>query len=111
MEYQPIVDVASGFVTGREALIRWTHPTRGELSPSAFIPTAERTGLILALGEWALLQSCKEAVMWRDKVPVAVNVSPVQLREETFASIVAGCFARRGFRPSVLTSRSRRRCC
>ncbi|WCM23703.1 EAL domain-containing protein [Paraburkholderia bryophila] len=89
MEYQPIVDLSSGMVSGREALIRWTHPTRGELPPSAFIPTAERTGLILALGEWALLQSCREAVTWQDKVAVAVNVSPVQLREESFASSVA----------------------
>ncbi|ASL46962.1 Cyclic di-GMP phosphodiesterase Gmr [Burkholderia sp. AD24] len=89
MEYQSIVDLSSGMVSGREALIRWTHPTRGELPPSAFIPTAERTGLILALGEWALLQSCREAVTWQDKVAVAVNVSPVQLREESFASSVA----------------------
>lgn len=89
MEYQPIVDLGSGAVSGREALIRWTHPTRGELSPTAFIPTAERTGLILSLGEWALLQSCNEAATWQDKVTVAVNVSPVQLREESFASTVA----------------------
>ncbi|NYH15666.1 putative bifunctional diguanylate cyclase/phosphodiesterase [Paraburkholderia bryophila] len=89
MEYQPIVDLSNGAVSGREALIRWTHPSRGELPPSAFIPTAERTGLILALGEWALLQSCKEAATWQDKVTVAVNVSPVQLREESFASSVA----------------------
>jgi diguanylate cyclase (GGDEF)-like protein len=102
MEYQPIVDLASGAVTGREALIRWTHPTRGELSPSAFIPTAERTGLILALGQWALLQSCKEAVTWRDKVTVAVNVSPVQLREETFASIVAGVLRKTRLPPERL---------
>ncbi|CAH2921872.1 MAG: diguanylate cyclase/phosphodiesterase (GGDEF & EAL domains) with PAS/PAC sensor(s) [uncultured Paraburkholderia sp.] len=102
MEYQPIVDLANGAVTGREALIRWTHPTRGELSPSAFIPTAERTGLILAPGEWALLQSCKEAVMWRDKAPVAVNVSPVQLREETFASIVAGVLRKTRLPPERL---------
>jgi diguanylate cyclase len=94
MEYQPIVDLGSGAVTGREALLRWTHPTRGELPPSAFIPTAERTGLILALGEWALLQSCTEAVKWRDKATVAVNVSPVQLREESFASTVAAVLRR-----------------
>lgn len=90
MEYQAIIDLSNGAVSGREALIRWTHPTRGELSPSAFIPTAERTGLILALGEWALRQSCKEAVTWRDGATVAVNVSPVQLREESFASTLAG---------------------
>lgn len=96
MEYQPIVDLADGTIAGREALLRWTHPTRGELSPAAFIPTAERTGLILALGEWALLQSCTEAARWRDAVTVAVNVSPVQLREEAFASIVESILIRTG---------------
>ncbi|CAB3796274.1 hypothetical protein LMG28614_04334 [Paraburkholderia ultramafica] len=102
MEYQPIVDLSDGTVSGREALIRWTHPTRGELSPSAFIPTAERTGLILALGEWALLQSCMEAATWRDKVAVAVNVSPVQLREESFASTVAAILRKTRLPPARL---------
>jgi diguanylate cyclase (GGDEF)-like protein len=88
MEYQPIIYLNDGTISGREALLRWTHPTRGELSPVAFIPTAERTGLVLALGEWALLRSCDEAVGWRDGAPVAVNVSPVQLREESFAATV-----------------------
>ncbi|SMG55215.1 putative bifunctional diguanylate cyclase/phosphodiesterase [Paraburkholderia susongensis] len=102
MEYQPIVDLGTGAVTGREALIRWTHPTRGELSPSAFIPTAERTGLILALGEWVLLQSCTEAATWRDKVIVAVNVSPVQLREESFASTVSSVLRKTKLPPARL---------
>jgi diguanylate cyclase (GGDEF)-like protein len=102
MEYQPIIDLSSGAVSGREALMRWTHPTRGELSPSAFIPTAERTGLILSLGEWALLQSCQEAVTWRDRVTVAVNVSPVQLREESFASVVAGILRKTKLPPQRL---------
>ncbi|MFM0360035.1 putative bifunctional diguanylate cyclase/phosphodiesterase [Paraburkholderia sediminicola] len=102
MEYQPIVDLADDTISGREALLRWTHPTRGELSPSAFIPTAERTGLILALGEWALLQSCTEAVTWRDVVSVAVNVSPVQLREESFASTVSAILGKTGLPPARL---------
>ncbi|KAA1010798.1 EAL domain-containing protein [Paraburkholderia panacisoli] len=102
MEYQPIVDLSDGAVSGREALLRWTHPTRGELSPAAFIPTAERTGLILALGEWALLQSCSEAATWQDKVAVAVNVSPVQLREESFASTVAAILRRTRLPPERL---------
>ncbi|MFM0179581.1 EAL domain-containing protein [Paraburkholderia aspalathi] len=102
MEYQPIVDLADDTISGREALLRWTHPTRGELSPSSFIPTAERTGLILALGEWALLQSCTEAVTWRDAVSVAVNVSPVQLREESFASTVAAILSKTGLPPARL---------
>ncbi|HEY2608389.1 EAL domain-containing protein [Paraburkholderia sp. RL18-103-BIB-C] len=102
MEYQPIVDLSDGTVSGREALLRWTHPTRGELSPAAFIPTAERTGLILALGEWGLMQSCSQAATWRDKVPVAVNVSPVQLREESFASTVAAILRRTRLPPERL---------
>ncbi|MFT4064434.1 putative bifunctional diguanylate cyclase/phosphodiesterase [Paraburkholderia sp.] len=102
MEYQPIVDLSNGAVSGREALIRWTHPTRGELSPSAFIPTAERTGLILALGEWVLLQSCAEAATWRDKVIVAVNVSPVQLREESFAATVSAILRKTRLPPTRL---------
>ncbi|NPT47569.1 EAL domain-containing protein [Paraburkholderia sp. 1N] len=102
MEYQPIIDLSDDTISGREALLRWTHPTRGELSPSAFIPTAERTGLILALGEWALLQSCTEAATWRDAVSVAVNVSPVQLREESFASTVAAILGKTGLPPARL---------
>ncbi|WMY12828.1 putative bifunctional diguanylate cyclase/phosphodiesterase [Paraburkholderia phenoliruptrix] len=89
VEYQPIVNIADGSVSAREALIRWRHPTRGELSPAAFIPVAERTGLVVALGEWVLRQSCSDAMSWRDKATVAVNVSPVQLREEWFASSVS----------------------
>jgi EAL domain-containing protein (putative c-di-GMP-specific phosphodiesterase class I) len=102
MEYQPIVDLSDGTVSGREALLRWTHPTRGELSPVAFIPTAERTGLVLALGEWALLQSCTEAALWREPVAVAVNVSPVQLREESFAATVASILRKTNLSPTRL---------
>jgi len=102
MEYQPIIDLSNGTVCGREALIRWTHPTRGELAPSAFIPIAERTGMILALGEWVLLRSCAEAATWRDKVIVAVNVSPVQLREESFASTVAAILRKTRLSPARL---------
>jgi diguanylate cyclase len=89
IEYQPIINLGDGTISGREALLRWTHPTRGEMPPAAFIPTAERTGLILSLGEWVLMQSCTEAVGWRDAVTLAVNVSPVQLREESFATTVS----------------------
>jgi diguanylate cyclase (GGDEF)-like protein len=102
MEYQPIIDLSDGSIAGREALLRWTHPTRGELSPVAFIPTAERTGLILALGEWALRQSCTEAAAWREPVAVAVNVSPVQLREESFAATVASILRKTGLPPARL---------
>ncbi|MFM0739326.1 EAL domain-containing protein [Paraburkholderia xenovorans] len=102
VEYQPIVDLKDGSISGREALLRWAHPTRGELPPNAFIPTAERTGLILALGEWVLRQSCREAASWRDAATVAVNVSPVQLREESFASTVAAILRETGLPPARL---------
>ncbi|WP_144107652.1 putative bifunctional diguanylate cyclase/phosphodiesterase [Paraburkholderia sp. BCC1886] len=102
MVYQPIVDLGSGATVGREALIRWTHPTRGDLSPAAFIPIAERTGVILALGEWVLVQACEEAAGWQDRVVVAVNVSPVQLREESFASSVAAILQRTQLAPARL---------
>ncbi len=102
MEYQPIFDLSDGTISAREALLRWTHPTRGELSPISFIPTAERTGLVLALGEWALLQSCTEAAAWREPVAVAVNVSPVQLREESFAATVASILRKTNLSPERL---------
>jgi len=102
MEYQPIVDLASGVVSGREALVRWTHPTRGELPPTIFVPIAERTGLILPLGEWVLRRSCAEAARWREPVIVAVNVSPVQLREDSFADLVAAVLQDSGLPPSRL---------
>ncbi|MEM5457368.1 EAL domain-containing protein [Paraburkholderia phytofirmans] len=88
VEYQPIVAIKDGTVSGREALLRWRHPVRGELSPAAFIPIAERTGLIVALGEWVLRQSCVDALRWRDAATVSVNVSSVQLREDSFAQTV-----------------------
>ncbi|AMM16677.1 diguanylate cyclase [Burkholderia sp. PAMC 28687] len=102
MEYQAIVNLASGVTTGREALVRWTHPTRGELPPTTFVPIAERTGLILPLGEWVLRRSCEEAAGWREPVVVAVNVSPVQLREETFADLVASVLREYDMAPSRL---------
>lgn len=89
VEYQPIIAISDGSVSGREALLRWKHPVRGELSPAAFIPLAERTGLIVALGEWVLRQSCADAMTWRDEATLSVNVSPVQLREDSFASTVS----------------------
>jgi diguanylate cyclase (GGDEF)-like protein len=102
MEYQPIVNLADGVISGREALVRWTHPTRGELSPSTFVPIAERTGLILLLGEWVLRRACQEAAHWREPVVVAVNVSPVQLREESFADTVASVLQECHLPPSRL---------
>ena len=79
--FQPLVDLRNGRVTTCEALLRWNHPTRGMVPPSVFIPIAEETGLIIALGEWALLRACPEAAQWPTSVKVAVNLSPVQFRD------------------------------
>lgn len=102
VEFQPIFDLASGLVSGREALVRWTHPARGPLSPAIFIPIAERSGLILALGAWVLRRSCEEAAGWTNPVVVAVNVSPVQLREASFAAHVESVLLETGLPPSRL---------
>ncbi len=63
--YQPQVDGASGVLVGFEALVRWTHPVRGEIPPSVFVALAEETGLIITLGDWVLREACREAATWR----------------------------------------------
>jgi diguanylate cyclase len=84
LHYQPKVDLRTSKVIGLEALVRWNHPTRGILMPDAFIPIAERTGSILALGRWVIDEACRQLRAWRDQgidAPrVAVNVSALQLR-------------------------------
>jgi diguanylate cyclase (GGDEF)-like protein/PAS domain S-box-containing protein len=82
--YQPQKDVKNQAVTGFEALLRWEHPTRGDISPAVFIPIAEETGAILEIGDWVLKTACREAVSWTQPVTVAVNVSAVQLYNANF---------------------------
>ena len=79
VHYQVQTSVTTGETTGYEALVRWTHPTRGAISPAEFIPLAEEHGLILALGDWVLRRACTDAAGWDHQSKVAVNVSPVQL--------------------------------
>ncbi|HEY7006180.1 MAG TPA: bifunctional diguanylate cyclase/phosphodiesterase [Sphingomicrobium sp.] len=79
VHYQVQVSATTGEVTGYEALLRWTHPSRGAVPPSIFIPIAEENGLILELGEWVLRRACREAAGWNHAAKVAVNVSAVQL--------------------------------
>ena len=87
--YQPIVSLASGEITGVEALVRWEHPTRGFLPPDTFIPLAEESGLVLELGRQMLLQACTQVQEWQVQHPkartmsVSVNVSPRQLQDDT----------------------------
>ncbi|MCC6162122.1 MAG: EAL domain-containing protein [Acidobacteria bacterium] len=78
LHYQPLVSLGSGQVVGAEALLRWRHPTRGLIAPAEFVPLAEETGLIVAIGQWALRQACEVALTWPSHMRVAVNLSPLQ---------------------------------
>jgi diguanylate cyclase (GGDEF)-like protein len=80
LHYQSQVSVRDNSVTGFEALLRWHHPERGWIAPDIFIPIAEESGLIVAIGEWVLGEACREALRWPENIGVAVNVSTVQLR-------------------------------
>lgn len=86
--YQPLVDTIDGRQTGYEALLRWDHPTRGEVSPDVFIPIAEETGAIITIGEWVLREACRSAADWPDALTLAVNVSAVQFQVANLPEVV-----------------------
>jgi diguanylate cyclase (GGDEF)-like protein/PAS domain S-box-containing protein len=86
--YQPLVNLETNEITALEALLRWNHPVRGMISPADFIPIAEETGLIIQIGEWVLMAACRETVNWPDHVKVAVNLSPVQLKNRNLVKVV-----------------------
>jgi diguanylate cyclase (GGDEF)-like protein/PAS domain S-box-containing protein len=92
LHYQPKINLRTGNITGAEALIRWTHPTRGPVSPAEFIPIAEDCGLILPIGKWVLREACKQAQAWLDAgLPlgtIAVNISAMEFRDENFLEAV-----------------------
>ncbi len=94
--YQPLVDLTSGRITGFEALVRWPHPERGMISPAEFIPVAEETGLINAIGALMLHRACADAALWPDEVRVAVNLSPLQFRAGNLLSLVMDALKRSG---------------
>jgi len=100
--YQPQKEVQSGIVTGFEALLRWKHPTRGEISPAIFIPIAEETGAILEIGDWVLKTACREAAMWTAPLTVAVNVSAVQLYNANFVQELHQILLETGLSPRRL---------
>ncbi|NJM34715.1 MAG: EAL domain-containing protein, partial [Rhodomicrobium sp.] len=88
LHYQPIMRIDGPRIVGFEALIRWPHPVRGLMSPSAFIPLAEDVGLIATLGEWVLRRACLDAAGWPEAVKVSVNLSPAQFRNAKLIDIV-----------------------
>ena len=102
LRLQPQFSCETLEVTGFEALARWRHPTRGELSPAMFIPIAERSGLINPLGLWAIEQACKAAAGWHARHRVAVNLSPLQLRCETIQDDIRAILRRTQFPAHLL---------
>ena len=106
LNYQPKINLQTGQITGMEALIRWLHPERGTLLPASFVPIAEECGLIVPIGQWVLLEACRQSRAWRDaglgNVPVAVNVSASEFRAKDFLSGVRAVLITTGVEPQNL---------
>jgi len=105
LHYQPQVDLADGRVTGAEALIRWHDPELGDVPPSDFIPVAEDSGFIVAIGDWVLTEAVSQAAAWHREglhLPVAVNVSALQFQQASFVDRVAAALAHAGLPPQML---------
>ncbi|MBL8423228.1 MAG: EAL domain-containing protein [Candidatus Accumulibacter phosphatis] len=106
LHYQPQIDLASGTMSGAEALIRWHDPTLGVVCPGQFVPIAEECGLIIPIGRWALREACRQVRSWLDAglcpAPVAVNISAVEFRQKGFLEGVALILQETGLAPSYL---------
>jgi diguanylate cyclase (GGDEF)-like protein/PAS domain S-box-containing protein len=106
LHYQPIIDLKTGLIAGAEALLRWTHPTRGPIPPMQFIPVAEDCGLILPIGAWVLREACRQAEEWADAglpaMTMSVNVSAVQFRNEKFLENLTAILDETGLDPKRL---------
>ena len=100
--YQPVVSLETERITGFEALLRWHHPVKGWIPPDRFIQTAEDTGMISQMGEWALRTACNDLAQMPEEVRVAVNVSPLQFANPQLPSIVTNAIAAAGIRPDQL---------
>ena len=104
--YQPKIHAPSGEITAVEALMRWHHPQRGLVSPTVFIPLAERYGLIHTLGNWVIDEACRQARAWRDgglRMRVAINLSVHQLRQTDLVERIGAVLARNKVQPQLLT--------
>lgn len=105
LNFQPKLDAVRGGLVGVEALLRWTHPQRGPVSPAEFIPVAERFGLIGELGQWVMNEACRHMRLWLDaglEIPVAVNMSAHQLREHDLESRIRETLARHALPADML---------
>ena len=108
LHYQPVVDLRAGGILGFEALVRWQHPTRGLLSPAAFVPAAEATGLIVPIGRWVLEEACRQAHRWQLDLPadpplsMSANLSARELREPGLVAGVAAILERTGVDPATI---------
>jgi diguanylate cyclase (GGDEF)-like protein len=100
--FQPLFDLTHNEFSAFEALLRWNHPTRGQISPVEFIPIAEDTGLIIPIGEWVIKEACRHAQSWSSAVRVAVNVSIVQFRNSGLNGIIVQALAASGLDPNRL---------
>jgi diguanylate cyclase (GGDEF)-like protein/PAS domain S-box-containing protein len=107
IRYQPIFNLNTNKITGAEALVRWSHPTRGITSPDMFIPLAEEQGLIVPIGEWVLRTACTKANHWRqsgrDDLQMAINISPRQCQEPGFEDMVDVILEETQLPPSCIT--------
>jgi diguanylate cyclase (GGDEF)-like protein/PAS domain S-box-containing protein len=92
--YQPLINAKTQKLVGFEALIRWNHPQRGFVPPGVFIPVAEESGLMPAIGEWVIDQACQAAGSWPEPITVALNISPKQIIQPNLPNIVSECLAR-----------------
>ncbi|MCA1978649.1 MAG: EAL domain-containing protein [Thiobacillus sp.] len=106
LHYQPQLDMASGQVTGVEALLRWRNPELGDVVPARFIPVAEDSGLIVSIGAWVLEEACRQAQSWRKQASMelgmSVNLSALQFRRPGLVETVAGALQRSGLPPQLL---------
>ena len=102
LAYQPLVAAREAKTVSFEALARWTHPQRGQVSPADFIPIAETMGIIAEIGDWVLHQACEEAIKWPEHISVAVNLSPQQFQSNQIIRTVVDALAKSGLAPSRL---------
>jgi len=102
LDYQPQFGLENGKLTGYEALVRWWHPSEGEVPPTTFIPIAEETGLIIPLGEWILKTACSYATTWPLDTKLAVNLSPAQFKTQDVYALVRRVLAETGLEPDRL---------